>query len=75
MKTEKVSLHYEILHRLYSLPNIVYAIESDRLSWMGHAKHWKERTDAHNIPVSILMAAKLRGKRNFVGPNYTWLST
>jgi hypothetical protein len=42
---EKRKLHNEELNDLYSSPNIVRVVKSERMSWTGHVARMGERTD------------------------------
>jgi hypothetical protein len=36
-------LHNEMLHNLYSSPNIIRQIKSSRMTWAGHVAHMERR--------------------------------
>jgi hypothetical protein len=39
-------LHNEVLHNLYSSPNIIRLIKSRKVRWVGHAAHMEEEKGA-----------------------------
>jgi hypothetical protein len=41
----------EVLHNLYSSPNIIRMIESRRMRWAGHVARMGERMNAYRILV------------------------
>jgi hypothetical protein len=51
-------LDYEMLHNLYSSPNIIKMIKSMRLRWAGHVARIGEKTNAYRI-----LMCKPEGKR------------
>jgi hypothetical protein len=60
-------LHTEELHNLYTSPNIIQAIVSGKMGWMGHIAHVGEMRNAYNI-----LVAKPEGKRLLGRPRFKW---
>jgi hypothetical protein len=60
-------LHNEELKDLYSSPNIIRAIKSTRMRWVGHLAHMGEKRDAYRILVGIP-----KGRRPFGRPRRKW---
>jgi hypothetical protein len=48
----------EELHNLYSSPNIIRLIKSNRMRWAGHVARMRETRNAYRI-----LVGKLEGKR------------
>jgi hypothetical protein len=55
------------LYDLYSLPNIIWVIESRRLRWVGHVARMGERKGVYSVLVQ-----KLKGKSPLVRPRRRW---
>jgi hypothetical protein len=51
-------LYNEVLHKLYTSPNIIKVIKSRRMRWIGHVAHMEEMRNAYNI-----LVGKHEGKR------------
>jgi hypothetical protein len=55
-------LHNEKLNDLYSSPNILQAIKSGRMRWVGHVVRMGERTAAYRVLVGKPEGKKPLGK-------------
>jgi hypothetical protein len=61
-------LHNEVLHRLYSSPNIIKVMKSRRMRWAGHVASCLEMRNAHEI-----LIGKTEVKRPLRRPRYRWV--
>jgi hypothetical protein len=60
-------LHNEELNDLYSLPNIVRAVKSRRMRWVGHVARMGEERVVHRV-----LVGKPEGKRPLGRPRPRW---
>jgi hypothetical protein len=60
-------LHNEELHNLYTSPNIVRVIKSERMRWTGYVTRMEEMRNAYNI-----LVGKPEGKRPLGIPRRGW---
>jgi hypothetical protein len=56
------TLHKDEIHSLYSLPNIVRAIESDRMRWAGHMARVGEERGVYRILFGWLQCKRPLGR-------------
>jgi hypothetical protein len=60
-------LHNEELNDLYTLPNIVRAVKSRRMSWAGYVARMGEERGVH-----MVLVGKPEGKRPLGKPKRRW---
>jgi len=60
-------LYNEVLHDLYSSPNIFRVIKSRRMKWAGHVARMGERRVAYRV-----LVRKSEGKRPLGRPRHRW---
>jgi hypothetical protein len=60
-------LHGEVLHNLYSSPDIIRQIRSRRLWWVGHVAHMEEGRNMYRVLVGWP-----KGKRPLERPTCRW---
>jgi hypothetical protein len=60
-------LHNEELNDFYSLPNIIRAIKSRRMTWAGLVTHMGERRGIY-----VILVGKPGGKRPLGRPRHRW---
>jgi hypothetical protein len=59
--------HYDELHSLYSLPNIVRVIKSRRMRWAGHVARMGEGRGVYRV-----LVGRPEGKRPLGRPRRRW---
>jgi hypothetical protein len=60
-------LHNEELNDLYSLPTVVWVVNSRRMRWAGHVAHIGEERGVHRV-----LVGKPEGKRPLGRPKRRW---
>jgi hypothetical protein len=60
-------LHTEELHDLYSSPNIIMVIESQKMRWTGHVAHMREMRNMYKI-----LVGKPEENRLLIRPRCRW---
>jgi hypothetical protein len=64
------NLHNEVLHILYSSPNIIRQIKSRKLRWAGHVARMGEERNVYKV-----LVGKPEGKRLLGRPRLKWEET
>jgi hypothetical protein len=60
-------LHFDELHDLYSLPNIVRVIKSRRMRWAGHVARMGEGRGVYRV-----LVGRPEGERSLGRPRHRW---
>jgi hypothetical protein len=66
--SQKIKLHNEELHDLYSLPNIIRIIKARRMRWEGHVIRMGEKRNTYR-----LLVGKLEGRSPLARPRRRWV--